>query len=88
MSHEQRLIELKKKIDEARLTRAKLEQQRDSAENTKAQLLQTLKSEYGVDSVEQAKELLATMGQEFNSLFQQIQDSLERIRDDGKLSDQ
>jgi hypothetical protein len=85
MNHEQKLIDIKRQIEEAKLNRAKLENQKETAENAKEQLMSTLKVEYGVDSLEEAKELLVSMGQEFSSLYQQIQSSLEKIRNDSKL---
>ena len=86
MTHEQRIIELKKRIDEAKIQRVKLENQKENAEQNRSRLTNQMLEEFGISSLEEAKTLLVAMTEELTNQFNLVEKQLEEVRDGSKLS--
>lgn len=86
MTHEQRIVELKKRIDEAKMQRAKLENQKENAEQNRSRLTNQMLEEFGISSLEEAKTLLVAMTEELTNQFNLVEKQLEEVRDGSKLS--
>ena len=86
MTHEQRIIELKKRKDESKIQRVKLENQKENAEQNRSRLTNQMLEEFGISSLEEAKTLLVAMTEELTNQFNLVEKQLEEVRDGSKLS--
>lgn len=73
------LREVRARIDAAVATRARREAERDAAAATHDRALAELTSEFGVSTVEGARDLLAKLEGELAEQVQGVRDELERV---------
>jgi flagellar biosynthesis chaperone FliJ len=74
----QELERMKKKVDEAKTKVSNLEGKRDS-------LLEQLKNDFGLDTVEQAEKKLKELEQQKEELEQQVEEKLQEIKENYDL---
>lgn len=82
MNNEERLANLKRKIQEVTVQQAKWSHELETAQSSIVALTAQLSEKFGVDTVSQAQDLLADMSAELSKLMTEAETQLEKLRND------
>lgn len=76
---EQEIRELKTRLDNAARARSRAEFEKDAAKASAEKAKQTLREEFGVSSVDEAKEMLESLRGELSDLVREIKSTLDGL---------